>query len=195
MRAPTLFLLTVAGLAAASGCSKGATEPQPGASQGDEAPPVPATGTVPLTKLSDGQIAGILSAVDDGEISQAQLARSKAQKAETRDFANHMIEQHTTSKQTAAQLAAQTGLKPADSPKAKELQQTSDKMLADLKAADENNFDITYVDGQIEQHAEVLKLIKDQLLPAVNDATLREQLTSARGMVEQHLEQARKLKQ
>jgi predicted outer membrane protein len=74
-----------------------------------------------------------------------------------RDFASHMIEQHTTSKQAAAQLAGQTGLKPADSPSAKELKQASDKTLAELNAADANNFDITYLDGQLEQHAAVLK--------------------------------------
>lgn len=194
MRVHSMMMVAAVGLAALSGCSKGASEPQPGASQGNEAPPVPATGTVPLTKLSDGQIAGILAAVDDGEIQQAQLALKKAQDAETRHYADHMIEQHSASKQAMAQLASQTNIQPAESPKAKELQQKGDKMMSDLNAADANNFDITYIDGQIAQHAEVLDLIKNQMLPAVNDTALRDQLTNARGMVEQHLDQARKLK-
>jgi predicted outer membrane protein len=49
------------------------------------------------------------------------------------------------------------------------------------------------MDGQIEQHATVLKLIEDQLTPAVNTPALRDQLSNARGMVQQHLDQARQI--
>jgi putative membrane protein len=185
-----VFTLAVVAIGGVGACSKGATEPQPAASEGNEAPPVPATGTTPMTKLSDGQIAGILASVDDGEVEQARLAVTKATNPEVRTFANHMIEEHTKSKQDAAQL----GLTPAESPKAKELQQAGAKMLSQLNAADANNFDITYVDGQIEQHSEVLTLIKDQLLPAVNQPALREHLNKARSMVDQHLTHARQLK-
>ena len=187
-------ILLVSGIVAAIGCSKGSSEPQPAASQGNEAPPIPATGSVPMTKLTDGQIAEILSTVDSGEIEQAQVAQQRATRPEVRDFASHMIEQHTASKQAGAQLATQANLQPASSPKAEELQAASKKMLDNLSAADASNFDITYVDGQIEQHAAVLKLIQDQLAPAVNEPALRDQLTNARGMVQQHLDQARQLK-
>ena len=47
--------------------------------------------------------------------------------------------------------------------------------------------------AQIEQHAEVLNLIKDQLQPAVTDAGLRDQLATARGMVSEHLDKAKQL--
>jgi len=185
--------LTLICAVAATGCSKNASTPEPGASQGSEAPPVPATGTVPMTKLSDGQIAEILSTVDSGEIEQAQVALQRATRPEVRDFATHMVDQHTASKQAGAQLASQSGLTPAPSPKAAELKAASEKMLQTLNAADASNFDITYVDGQIAQHATVLKMIEDQLTPAVNDSALRDQLSTARGMVQRHLDQARQL--
>jgi len=192
MHVRNLSLLVVVGLAAVSGCSKGADEPQPGASQGNEVPP--ATGTVPMNKLTDGQIAQILTTVDEGEIEQAKLAQTKATDPEVRSFANHMIEQHTAAKQTGAQLASQSSLKPADSPKAQELKHASEQVIKDLNAADEKNFDITYMDAQIKQHSEVLTLIKDQLLPAVVEPGLRDHLTQARGMVQQHLDQAKQIK-
>jgi putative membrane protein len=191
-RLPGLLLLVV-GIGVAGGCSKDASEPQPGASQGNEAPPVPATGTVPLTKLSDGQIAAILTTVDDAEIEQAQVALQHATNPEVRAFATHMVEQHTAAKQAGAQLAAQAALKPVESPKSQELQAAGAQTLARLKAADHANFDITYLSAQIEQHAEVLKLIEDQLLPAVNAPALRDHLSTARGMVQQHLDEARRI--
>lgn len=193
MRVFIPFLFLSAATVAASGCSKGASEPEPGASQGDEAPPVAATGTVPMTKLSDGQIASILTTVDDGEIEQAQLALEKATKPDVQAFAKHMVEQHTTAKQTGARLASQSNIQPADSPKSQELKQAGAQMLKQLNAADSNNFDITYMDGQIQQHSDVLKLIKEQLLPAVNEPALRDYLSQARDMVQQHLDQARQI--
>lgn len=195
MRVLKMSLVLVLGAGGVwSGCSKdGASEPRPAASQGNEEPPVPATGTVPLTKLSDGQIAQILAAVDTAEIEQAQLALKKATSEETRGYANHMIEQHTASKETGARLAAQSGLKLAESPKEQELQVKGSKVLEQLKAADDKNFDVTYLHAQIEEHAEVLDLIKGQLQPAVDDAGLRDQLAAARVMVEQHLDKAKQL--
>jgi putative membrane protein len=194
MRTLNMSLVLMLGIGVWSGCSKdGAGEPQPAASEGSEAPPVPATGTVPMTKLTDGQIAQILAAVDEAEIEQAQLALEKSTDAGVRGYASHMIEQHTAAKETGARLASQSGLQLAESPKAKELQVKGSQMLEQLKAADAKNFDITYLHAQADQHAEVLALITDQLQPAVSDATLRDHLANARAMVTQHLDKAKEL--
>jgi putative membrane protein len=196
MRALNVSLVLMLGMGAWIGCSKdGANEPEPAASQGSEAPPIlPVTGTGPMTKLTDGQIAQILAAVDDTEIEQAEYALEKSSDAGVRGFATHMIEQHKAAKQTGASLASQGGLELAESPKAKELQAKGAQMFEQLKAADTNNFDITYLDGQVQQHAEVLALIKDQLQPAVSDPTLRDHLANARAMVSEHLDKAKQLK-
>lgn len=193
-RVCSLLLLATA-IAAGSGCSKGSSEPQPGASQGNEAPAAPATGTVPQTKLTDGQISQILATVDSSEIEQAQVALKKTNNPDVRAYATHMVEQHTASKQAGAQLTSQTTLEPAESPKAVELQTRSTRTLQELEAADAATFDQIYLQGQIQQHEEVLSMIDDQLLPAVNEPALRDHLTNARGAVQQHLEQARKISQ
>ena len=182
-----------AGLMTAAGCSKdsGSGEMQPGASQGNEAPP--ATGTVPMNKLSDGQILSIVGRVDTAEIDQAQVALDKTNDPDIRTFATHMVDEHTAAKQAGAQLATQASLTRAPSPKALELESKATQTLAMLKAADSASFDPTYVRAQVDQHAEVLKLIDDQLLPAVMAPALRDYLTNARAMVQRHLEQARQL--
>lgn len=180
---------------AITGCSKGSSSAeQPGASQGNESPPAPATGTVPQTKLSDGQIANIVATVDTAEIEQAEVALQKATDPGVRAFATHMVDEHTASKQAGAQLASSANLTTADSPKSIELKAKGEKMLEKLNETDAANFDATYTDGQIEQHAEVLKMLEEQLIPAVTLPALREQLTTARSMVQRHLDQARQLK-
>lgn len=187
------FLVLLAGAVTAAGCSKdsGTSEMEPGASQGNEAPP--ATGTVPMTKLTDGQILEIVGAVDTAEIDQAQVALGKTNDPNVRAFATHMVDEHTTAKQTGEQLASQAGLTRAPSPKASELQTKGTQTLETLKAADAATFDATYIQSQVDQHAEVLKMIDDQLLPAVTQPALRDHLTTARGMVQRHLDQAKQL--
>jgi putative membrane protein len=194
MRVLNVSFFLVLGAAVCSGCSKGADEPAPAATEGSEAPPVlPATGTGPMTKLTDGQIAQVLGAVDDVEIEQARFALDKTSDPAVRDYAKHMIEQHTAGKSAGSSLAAQNNLQLAESPKAKEVEEKGARMLAQLKAADANNFDITYLKSQEQQHAEVLTLIKDQLLPAVNDPALRAHLNSTRAEVDEHPEKAKAL--
>jgi putative membrane protein len=188
------LLGVVVGCVVTIGCSKdSSTSESPGASQGNEAPPVPATGTVPMTKLSDGQIAQIVATVDTGEIEQAQVALQKTNDTNVRAFATQMVDEHTAAKQAGAQLASQSSMTLAESPKATELQSKSQQMVEKLKQADATSFDKTYIDGQVEQHAAVLKMLDDQLLPAVTQPALRDHLNTARGMVQHHLEEARKL--
>jgi putative membrane protein len=194
MRLFNLSFAIVLAVGGWSGCSKdGAGEAQPGASQGSEVPPVPLTGTVPMTKLTDGQIAQVLATVDAAEIEQGQLALSKSSNPGVRDYASHMVAQHTASRDAGARLASQSGLGLAESPKASELQAAGTQMLERLNTADAASFDTTYIQGQAEQHAEVLTMIDDQLQPAVNDAALRDHLTQARAMVKEHLDRAKQL--
>jgi putative membrane protein len=196
MRMRQLSLLLLLGLGiGSSGCSKDAsTASQPGASQGNEEPPTPATGTVPMNKLTDGQIAKVVATVDGAEIEQAQIALKKTSDASIREFATHMVDEHTASKQAGAQLASRDSLELSDSPKSVALQASGAQMLEKLNGAEGATFDALYVDGQIDQHAEVLQMIDDQLLPGVVNADLRASLTNARAMVQHHLDQARQLK-
>ena len=176
------------------GCSKDASSSEPpGASQGNEAPPVPAIGTVPVTKLSDDQIANIVVTIDTGEIEQAQIALYRTSDASVRAFATQMLEEHTKAKQAGVRLATDSTVGLAVSPKSRELQAQSQQVIARLNDADGSKFDKTYLDSQIEQHAEVLNLLNDQLIPAATLVALRNYLKDARRMVQRHLEHAREL--
>lgn len=176
------------------GCSKDASSSEPpGASQGSEAPPASATGTVPATRLTDGQIANIVVTIDSGEIEQAQLALHRTSDASVRAFATQMVEEHTKTKQTGALLATDSTIGLAVSPKSTELQAQSQQMIARLNAADGSNFDKTYIDGEIEQHAEVLKMLDDQLIPAATLVALRNYLNDGRRMAQRHFDHARQL--
>jgi putative membrane protein len=176
------------GLAASSGCSKGSSASEsPGASQGSEATPAEAA------TLTDGQIANILATVDNGEIEQAQVALTKTSNPQVRDFANMMVNQHTTSKQQATQLSEQTKIIPSPSPQANKLQTNGAQLLEKFNAANPTDFDKLYIEAQIDQHKEVLELLNDKLIPAAKDPQLKQQLSATQNMVQHHIDQAEKI--
>jgi putative membrane protein len=205
---------TLTSLAGLTACAKSApSSPQPAATQGDEATPqeaqtqapaasapqVPdvtaaeATDKAPMVALNDAQIAKITASVDIAEIAQAQVASARAQNASVKQFAAHMIAQHTQSKQQGAQLAQQLSLTPEDSSVSTQLGSKADATLAGLKTADAASFDTLYMNAQVQQHREVLNMIDSQLLTTVTSAQLKAQLTATRTLVQHHIEQAEQI--
>ena len=187
------------GCVALVGCSKDNSEtyPQPAASQGQEATPgesvTPVKPAEVASKPSDAQILAILDTVDTGEIQQAQVANTRATDPRIKQFAQHMIQQHTQAKQQSMQVAAQATLTPTQSDVSGQLDTKGKQMLSSLQDADNASFDATYIQGQVQQHQEVLTMIDQTLLPAAQHSALTAQLKAAKDMVKGHLEQAREL--
>ena len=149
----------------------------------------------PSNPVSDGQIAKISDTVDTGEIEQAEVASSRAQDDRVKQFAQHMIAQHTASKQKGAALVRSAQITPETSSISSRLQTEGMQMTQKLKAADASAFDRTYIDGQIKEHQDVLNLLTTQLIPSATSADLKQALTSTRAMVERHISDAQSIQQ
>jgi putative membrane protein len=167
-------------------------EPSPPPAMPMEAPPPVEAAPAPAP-LSDAQITSILAAVDTGEIEQAKVAQKKSKNAGVKKFAQHMIQQHTKSKQKGTQLAKKAKITPEESPVATELTSKATAQLESLKNADAASIDALYISGQAAQHQEVLDLINAQLIPSATDNDLKSFLAEARTMVEAHVAQANEL--
>jgi putative membrane protein len=188
-----LYLVGTLGLAAATGCSVADNEPQPAASQGGEATPSEPGQANASASPSDPQILFILSTVDSAEIEQAQLALNKAQSPRVREFASSMIQQHTASREEGAQIASTNSLTPESSPAAAELQQKAAQTLNKLSAVEPSAFDRQYMQVQVEQHGEVLNMLKTRLIPAADTEALAHQLRATQEMVQMHHKHAQEL--
>ena len=143
--------------------------------------------------LTDEQIVGITETVDKGEIEQAKLAQKKAKNVRVKQFAAHMISQHTQSKQKGAKLAKQNKLTVSESSVGTSLESKANEELEKLKTADKADFDRAYTESQIAQHQEVLELLSSQLIPNASHPDLKAQLEEARSMVEKHLTEAKEI--
>jgi putative membrane protein len=172
----------------------------PAASVGGEATPAEAATPTPEpvatpAALSDAEIAKITDSVDSGEIEQANVAIARAKHDSVKQFAQHMVAQHTASRQKGADLVSKKGVTPATSTLASNLQNDGMKMVEKLKASDLAAFDATYISGQIEEHQQVLQLLNSQLIPSATDPDLKSLLTDARAMVERHIVEAKSIQQ
>jgi putative membrane protein len=177
-------------LAVAAGCAKSYVEPAAAASEGDEASPQEIT----RGRLSEGQLLQLLASVDTAEIQQAQVALTKASSPHVRNFASDMIEQHARAKASGETFARQNGLRLQASPSSQTLERDARDVLDKLQRTDVRHFDDTYVQTQLDQHAEVLSLLDTRWIPAAPSALLTEHLKDARVMVRQHLTHAQELR-
>jgi putative membrane protein len=141
--------------------------------------------------LSEGDILGVTRAVNQGEVQQSQLARSRARSEDVRQFADQMITQHQNFMQQDHQFATRTGVAPQPSTLSRQLEQSASSTMRTLEGATANDFDRQYIDAQIRGHEQAIETISGTLLPSAQNGELRQSLMNVRTAAEQHLQHAR----
>lgn len=150
----------------------------------------------PSEPLSSAQIADVASALNVGEIQQAQTALPRLKHADVRAFAQMMINEHGAAEKKLTALLEQKQLAKTDSALSAHLQQTGQLMAQRLRDArmPPDDDDALYLDVQIFMHRSALEVIDRQLLPQAKDADLAAELTEMRGSVATHLARATTLR-
>jgi putative membrane protein len=148
----------------------------------------PGPGTPGAT--SDAEIAHIATTANNADIDGANLAKTKAQNAEVKSFANLMISDHTAANEKAAQIAQQAGLQPADNPISQQMMADHQRAKQDLQARNGANFDKAYIAHEIQMHQQVLNALDQTLIPNAQNTELKTLLQQVRTTVEGHLKRA-----
>lgn len=148
-----------------------------------------ANGTATLT---DPEIISLTQAADEGEIATSKVAVTKATNADVRRYAQRMITEHTRMiAQRNGQLKA-TGAAPAAGAKDSSTAMV-ERMLAALNQTPRGAaFDTAYVNGQALAHANTLAMVQ-KAQAAAQDPALKQMLTAAAPVIQQHLDEARAL--
>jgi putative membrane protein len=145
------------------------------------------------TLLTDAQIAAVTTAANTGEISLGNLALGRARLAAVRAFAQEMITMHGAAQDRATVLLQSLGITPVQSNLSTTLEQDVQRVAIMLQNAAAADFDLAYVQSQVDIHAKVLEIFDDVLLPSVTQPPLRTDLILARGDVQRHLTEAQAL--
>lgn len=138
---------------------------------------VPATSAPRATvarALDDPTIVAIFDAANTWDIETSQLAAKKSKNTDVLGFANMMIKDHTAVRKLGRDLAAK--LKVTPTPPGKDFALAVDHagIMKTLNAATGVAFDKAYIDHEVTYHQAVIDAVTKQLLPATQNAELKD---------------------
>lgn len=143
--------------------------------------------------LSEEQISGVVTTVNNGEIALAQHVLSKSQNQEVREFAQHMISDHSMNNQMVRELGAKKDMVPEASNKSVNLEEKSKTSKENLMSLSGRALDKAYIDDQVKTHQRILDDLEGNLIPSAKDEELKAHLEMTAEDVEEHLNEAKAL--
>src|SRR5688500_3026526 len=123
--------------------------------------------------LDDATIVAIFDAANTADIETGRLAADRGASKEVRDFGAMLVHDHTTVRQSGRDLAQRLGVTPTppagDGSAAAHLQ-----VMATLRSKQGVDFDKAFLDHEVAFHQGVIDAVKSALLPAIQNAELRQ---------------------
>src|SRR5947208_1832580 len=138
-------------------------------------------------KLDAGTFVAKAASAGMFEVKSSQLAQERAQKADVKRFAEHMIQDHTKANQELMALAQQKGYTIPTHMDAK-CQECFDR----LSNARGEAFDSAYVQEQLKAHREAVKMFQ-QASQTVDDPELKAWAAKTLPKLREHLRQVEAL--
>ena len=141
---------------------------------------------------TDGQIESLMIAANQAEIEEAKMAKSKAQSKAVKDFANHMMTEHSKNEKDGKALAKKEGVKlDSNFAPLEEMKKDAAMKSAELKKVKGVEFDKTYMANQIAMHEGLLTKLNEQLIPAAQNRAIKDYLENTKSHVQAHLDLAK----
>ena len=175
-------------------------EPEPVAEaqpQPIEAAPTPEpSGTVsaPLPervgRLGDGNIAAMLLASNNTDISYARLVPARALRDDVHQFAQRMLTDHLGVNALLNETLAKIDLAPDDNMATLAMRDESAARRDAMRDLAGFAFDSAYITNEVSYHQRFLASLDHIMIPAVRNAELKSLLTSVRPAVAAHLAHA-----
>jgi putative membrane protein len=142
---------------------------------------------------TDSEIAHIVVTANTIDIDSGKLAKAKSKNKKVKEFADHMIADHTGLKKQTTELATRLGVTPKDNPGSQELMAGANDHTAFLKNQKGKAFDRSYVESEVGFHQSFLNAIDNLLVPSAKNEELKALIIKVRPAIVAHLEHAKKL--
>jgi putative membrane protein len=205
LAAPLALAAVAAAAAAAAPAAAQGTSPAPvTSSAGGEvarpmapgAPMAPPVLREPVAEMfTPAKIAGVASVSNMSEIQPSQLALTKAQHPQVRQYAQRMIDEHTRLEAGMQAMLKQKGVTAEHNGHSYQKQQNLGPMTRELNAASGRDFDRLYMSHQVASHMSTLHALDTTLIPQATDAQMKAMLQSqVRPAVAQHYQEALRLR-
>lgn len=173
------------------------TEPVAEAEQQPMVTPSPtpsATVSAPLPervgKLGDGNVAAMLLASNNTDISYARLVPSRASRDDVMQFAQRMITDHLGVNALLTETLAKIDLAPDDNMASLDMRAESAAARDAIRDLSGFAFDSAYITNEVSYHRRFLASLDNIMIPAARNDELKSLLTSVRPAVAAHLAHA-----
>lgn len=151
------------------------------------------SGVATAAGVNDAQIAHIAYTAGVIDIDAAKLALEKSKNAEVRAFAENMVSDHTAVNDQALALVKKLNVTPEDNDTSKALAKAAADKKTELATLDGAAFDAAYVANEVAYHKTVNGALEGTLIPAAQNAELKELLSTGLKIFQGHLEHAEQL--
>lgn len=149
---------------------------------------------VPKGSISDPNIAAMVLASNNTDISYARLVPSRAQRDDVRKFAERMLTDHTGVNALVTNLLTKLDVAPEDNALSLDMRDESANKRDLMRDLAGFSFDSTYMENEVAYHQKFLASIDNVMLPAARNADLRALLTAVRPAVAAHLAHAEQVR-
>jgi uncharacterized protein (DUF305 family) len=135
---------------------------------------------------SDGQIAGVLVAMNRHEVEMSRLANRGVEEPRVRDYARLMILSHSLALKEQSVVLARIGERPEDSMATRHMLMGMMTWMSSLDVTFAPRLERAYMDKQVEMHLTGLQMI-DAMRPQAEREEVRIMLEQARMATAEHL--------
>lgn len=142
-----------------------------------------------MAKMNDGNILAWMGMADSMEIAMANMAKTKAQHADDKKFAQMMSTEHAKMKKEGQALAQKQNITP-NSPSPEMMTYDMMTQHSEIESASGHAFDSLYIGSQVAMHQHVLDNL-NKLNP--QNADLKSTIEKAKPHVQQHLDEAKRI--
>lgn len=175
---------------------QGNAEPRQAADTAAAAEPAAQIETRPINmgSLNDANIAAVILASNNTDISYARLVPTRAERVDVKQFAQRMLTDHVGINALVTDLLIKIDLTPADNIASLDLRDESASKRDVLRELSGYAFDSTYIENEVSYHRKFLYSIDNQLAPRARNAELKTLLTSVRPAIAAHLAHAEQVR-
>jgi putative membrane protein len=142
---------------------------------------------------TDANIAAMLLAANNTDISYAELAPTRADRSDVKEFAQRMLTDHTGVNQAINTLLAQINLTPEDNIASLDMRDESATKRDIMRELSGHAFDSVYIANEVTYHTKLLKTIDSVLAPSARNPQLKQLIAGVRPAVAAHLEHAQRV--
>ena len=147
-----------------------------------------------MGSLSDANIAAMVLASNNTDISYARLVPTRAQREDVKEFAKRMLTDHVTLNGLITELLTKLDVTPQDNVASLDLRDESSERRDVMRELSGYKFDSTYIENEVAYHRKFLMTVDEVLVPRSRNDELKALITSVRPAVAAHLAHAEQVR-